>query len=223
MEKNKGIWFEILIIITALLLLSSQWLIWVYAPVEATMGMVQKIFYFHLPPAWWALVSFFLVFIASIGFLWKKDEDFDLLAVSAAEIGVLFSTLVLVTGILWAKASWNTWWIWDPRLSTTLVMWFIYSSYLVLRHSHLPENKQKLMCAVLGIVGFVDVPLVFLSARLFRSIHPNVFASKEGGMPFEMLITVLVCLLAWGGLYLLLIILRFKQVKINSRLSTLIS
>ena len=158
----------------------SQYFIWVYAPLEQTMGVVQKIFYFHLPLAWWALFSFFLVFVASIVFLIKKDTKWDGLAGAAAESGVLLSALALITGSLWGRAAWNTWWTWDPRLTTTLVMWFVYCGYLVLRTAPINEQKRQKICAALGIVAFLDVPLVFFSARLWRSIHPAVFAARGG-------------------------------------------
>lgn len=212
-----------MIIITAIMLLISQWFVWFYAPVEAQMGLVQKIFYLHLPLAWWGFVSFFLVFVFSILFLWRRKDSFDLFSGAAAEIGVLFSSLVLLTGMLWAKASWNTWWTWEPRLSTTLVMWFVFSGYLVLRKSFGFNQKQKTFCAVVGILGFIDVPLVFVSARLWRSIHPTVMASRQGGgLPSEMWLTVMISLLAWAGVFLILLWLRYSQLKISARLDRLI-
>lgn len=210
--------FAALGLLTALLMGISQWMIWVYAPVERTMGLAQKIFYLHLPLAWWAFFCFFLVFLASLLFLIYKKQEHDLLAGAAAEVGVLFSTLVLLTGITWAKASWNTWWTWDPRLTTALVMWFVYCGYLILRSSDLGGDRRRSICAVVGIVAFLDVPLVFVSARMWRSIHPAVFASREGGLPQEMLLTVLVCLLAWAALFLWLVWLRYIQLKAAARI-----
>ena len=205
---------------TACALVLSQWLIWIWAPVEQQMGLVQKIFYFHLPLAWWGFVGFFLVFVCSIGYLKQRRESLDHLAAAGAELGLLFASLVLLTGILWAKASWNVWWTWDPRLSTTLILWFIYSGYLIVRGTAMSSSRQKTVAAVLGIVAFLDVPLVFLSARLFRSIHPAVFASREGSLPFEMLLTLAVSLVAWGGLFCLLLWLRFDQYRLEQSLKT---
>ncbi len=205
-------------LLTALLLGLSQWLIWFYAPVERALGLVQKIFYLHLPLAWWGFLAFFIVFLASVLYLSRKKQGYDLLAGAAAEVGVLFSTVVLLTGIIWAKVSWNTWWTWDPRLTTTLVMWFVYCAYLVLRNSSISEERRRIIAAVVGIVAFLDVPLVFISARMWRSIHPSVFASQEGGLPGEMLLTMLVCLLAWGAIFAWLCWLRFSQLKIAAKL-----
>lgn len=210
--------FYALGLLTALLMGISQWMIWIYAPVERTMGLAQKIFYLHLPLAWWGFVSFFLVFLASLLFLLRKRKNHDLLAGAAAEVGVLFSTLVLLTGMIWARASWNTWWTWDPRLTTALVMWFVYCGYLILRSSDLGGERRRSICAVVGIVAFLDVPLVFISARMWRSIHPAVFASREGGLPQEMLLTVLVCLVAWGVLWAWICWLRYIQLKAAARI-----
>lgn len=191
-----------------ILMLSCQWLIYVYAPVEATMGLAQKIFYLHLPLSWWALTSFFLVFICSLAYLWKKSPRMDLWARVFAEIGVLFSGLALLTGMIWARNSWGVWWTWDPRLSTTLIMWFVYCGYLVLGQVGGSEKTRANLRAALGIVAFLDVPLVFISARLFRSIHPAVFASSSGGLEPEMLLTLLAVLAGMGFVWLLLCRLR---------------
>ncbi|WP_051617178.1 cytochrome c biogenesis protein CcsA [Desulfonatronovibrio hydrogenovorans] len=211
----------ILAVAAGLGLVGAQYFIWVYAPVEATMGLLQKIFYFHLPLAWWGLLCFFLVFCASAGFLITRNPSFDRLALAGAELGLLYATLALVTGSIWARAAWNTWWTWDPRLSTTLVMWFIYAGYLVLRKSMDNPGKMRAVSAVLGIVAFLNVPLVFLSARMWRSIHPAVFGSRGGGLEPEMMTTVLVCITAWGLLTLTFILYRFRQLEIRDRIRNL--
>ena len=204
-------------------LLVSQGMIWTYAPVESSMGVVQKIFYLHLPLAWWAFVAFFVVFGASIAFLWKKKPAYDIAAAAAAEVGVLFTVLVLITGIIWGRAAWNVWWTWDPRLTTALVMCFVYSAYLAVRQAWIPSPRREVLCAVLGILAFADVPLVFASARLWRSIHPAVFAASGGGMPQEMLWTVAVSVAAWGGLTFLLIRHRYSQFQLQRRLDSVLT
>jgi len=184
----------------------GQWFIWSYAPLEETMGVVQKIFYIHMPLAWWALVSFFVVFAASIRHLIKRDIGSDILAGAAAEVGVLMSGLALASGSIWGRAAWNVWWTWDPRLTTTLIMWFVYAGYLVLRSSGMGGERRAMVCAVLGIVAFLDVPLVFYSARIWRSVHPAVLASQGGGLEPEMWHTVLVNLGAFGLVWLALVL-----------------
>ena len=155
----------------AVALAVAQWFIWVHAPVEETMGLVQKIFYIHLPMAIWSMMSFLLVFAASIMVLVKKDNAWDRLSGAACELGVLFSGLALVTGSLWGKPIWNVWWTWDPRLTTTLIMWFVYAAYLILRQSEVGGERAPVVRAALGIVAFLDVPLVFISARKWVKSH----------------------------------------------------
>lgn len=201
----------------ALSLAASQYFIWVYAPVEVTMGQVQKIFYLHLPMAWWALISFLVVFVASVLMLARKDPAWDRLAGAAAEIGVLFSTLALVTGSLWGKPIWGVWWTWDPRLTTTLIMWFVYAAYLLLRQAGVGGERGPMVRAALGVVAFLDVPLVFLSARKWRSIHPTVFGSQGGGLEPEMLTTVIVCIAAMGFLWAALLVVRSRQLSQAAR------
>ncbi|MHC1701990.1 MAG: cytochrome c biogenesis protein [Humidesulfovibrio sp.] len=217
---------RILATLAVLALAVGQWFIWAYAPVEETMGLVQKIFYIHMPLAWWALVSFFVVFAASIRHLMTRSAASDILAGAAAELGVLLSGLALVSGSIWGRAAWNVWWTWDPRLTTTLIMWFVYAGYLVLRGSSagggLGGERRAMVCAVLGVVAFLDVPLVFYSARIWRSVHPAVLASQGGGMEPEMWHTVLVNLAAFGLLWLTLLVLRFGLGRAEERAQALL-
>ena len=134
-------------LIAAVFLPVAQYGIWQYAPQELVMGEVQRIFYMHLPLAWWALFAFFLVFVLSIRVLLRPRHHLDILALSFAEIGVLFTSLTLITGSIWARAAWNTWWTWDPRLTTALIMWFIYVAYLVLRRAGFGGEKQMRVSA----------------------------------------------------------------------------
>ncbi|MCM0756741.1 cytochrome c biogenesis protein [Desulfovibrio aminophilus] len=212
---------KILALISIPALCLFQYMIWFYAPVEATMGLVQKIFYLHLPLAMWAFVSFLVVFAASAGYLVRPRPALDALAGAAAEIGVVFSALVLITGSIWGRAAWNVWWTWDPRLTTTLVMWFVYAGYLLLRASPLGGERRAQVCAVLGVVAFLDVPLVFLSARLWRSVHPAVFGSQGGGLEPEMRHTVVAGIVAVGLFWLCLVLARYGQARAAARLDAL--
>lgn len=203
--------FQFLAITGGLGMAACQWLIMFYAPVEINMGPIQKIFYLHLPFALWSLISFLTVFIFSIAYLARRKPDYDNFCVAAAEIGVLFSSLALLSGMIWGKQSWGVWWTWDPRLTTTFVLWFIYVTYLVIGTMDWQFSRIKIVRAVLGIVAFLDVPLVFLSARLFRSIHPAVFSSESGSLEPEMKYTVCACILSLGILWLALLLFRKKQ------------
>lgn len=180
-----------------------------YAPLDRIQGVVQKIFYLHLPLAWVAYLAFLVVLVASVLYLWKRDLRWDALARSSVEIGVLFTTLVIVTGSLWAKPVWNTWWTWDARLTSTLVLWFIYISYLMLRAYTPDQERAARFGAVLGIVGFIDVPIIHFSVQWWRTLHPEaVVARAVPQAPPEMLITLGVCLLAATLTYLTLLVYR---------------
>lgn len=195
-----------------------QWLIFYFAPIEVNMGIIQKIFYFHLPLSWWALFSFFLVFAGSIIVLLKKSEKADNFCRACAEVGVLFSGLALLTGMIWAKRSWGVWWTWDPRLTSTLILWLIYNGYLLISMLEMNLKRQQIVRAVLGVAAFLDVPLVFFSARLFRSAHPVVFASKTGGLEPEMWFTALAVVIAMGLLWAGLVLLRKSQIDLETAL-----
>jgi len=151
------------------------------APIEAQMGLPQKIFYLHLPCALSAFIGFLICFLASIRYLVSRDLRHDRVAESAAEVGVVFTTLVLVTGSIWAHSAWGKWWTWDVRLVTTAVLWCIYLGYLVLRANVDDRDRRARAAAVLGIVGFADVPLVYMSIRWWRTQHPGpMFLGGEG-------------------------------------------
>lgn len=185
-----------------------------YAPTERTMGDVQRIFYFHVPSAWVGFLAFFVVFIASIMFLWKRERCWDALALSAAEIGVVFITLVLLTGPMWAKKAWGVFWVWDARLTTSLILWMIYIGYLMLRSTAESERRAR-FAAVLAIVGFIDVPIIFISVQIWRTMHPELIIGTEGGLAPQMTQTLMVCLLSftWLFAYLLIQRLRLEQAR----------
>lgn len=176
--------------------------VFLYVPTERSMGVVQRIFYFHVPSAFMAFLSFFTVFVASALYLWREKPVYDRVAATAAEIGVLFSTLVLLTGPLWAKPVWNVWWTWDSRLTTTLILWLLYLGYLMIRKYG--DSRSSRFAAVLGIVAFLDVPIIHMSVRWWRTLHPEpVFLAREGvgaGMEPEMVQGLLVCIVAFLAL-----------------------
>lgn len=208
-------WFYVLGAALFFAMLIDLYLIFMFAPEESSMGQVQRIFYFHVPSAWVSFLAFFVVFVASIGYLWKKDQKYDIVAFSAAEIGVVFATLVLITGPIWARPVWNTWWEWSPRLTLFLVLWFIYIAYLMLRKFVEGEERSARFAAVFGIVGFVDVPIVYLSIRLWRDIHPSpVIAGGEGsGLHPDMKIAFFFSLFTFTLLFFFILIQRIRVQK----------
>ena len=154
-----------------------------YAPVERIMGIVQKIFYFHVASAWIGFAAFFVTFVASILYLITKKYTFDDIAAASAEIGLAFCTIVILTGPLWAKPAWGKFWTWDPRLTSTLLLWFIYVGYIMLRQFMDESDRRAKFSAAVGIIGFIDVPVVFLSIQWWNiTIHPNVVQKGGGGL-----------------------------------------
>jgi heme exporter protein C len=159
-----------------------------YAPIESEMGIVQKIFYFHVPLAWNAFLGFAIVFFASFRYLATRDPRWDARAVCAAEVGVLFTTLVLITGPIWAKPVWGIWWTWDARLTLTFVLWLIYMGYLMLRRYIEAPERRAVLAAVVGVTGFVDVPLVYFAIRWWRTQHPQpvIMGGQDSGLDPKM-------------------------------------
>ncbi len=173
--------FSILAIITALLLSFALYEALIAAPTERTMGDVQRIFYYHVPSAWTAFLLFLINFVASVVFLIRRDSKADILALVTAEVGVVFCTVVLVTGPIWARPVWGIWWTWDLRLTLTLVLWLIYVSYLVLRRFS-TSSQTSVLAAVLAIFGALDVPLVYFSIWFFRTQHPSPVIGGGGSL-----------------------------------------
>jgi heme exporter protein C len=173
--------FSILAIVTALLLSFALYEALIAAPTERTMGDVQRIFYYHVPSAWTGFVLFLINFVASVIFLIRRDTKADILALVTAEVGVVFCTVVLVTGPIWARPVWGIWWTWDLRLTLTLVLWLIYVSYLVLRRFS-TSSQTPALAAVLAIFGALDVPLVYFSIWFFRTQHPSPVIGGGGSL-----------------------------------------
>lgn len=186
--------------VTIALMLSDVLMIFHYAPVEVRMGVVQKIFYFHVPSAYGMYVGFGLCSIASMVFLVKRSEKWDALAVSSAEVGLVFCAVMLITGPLWGRKSWGVWWTWDPRLTTTLLAGMIFSSYVVLRSFGGAGEVERRFAAGLAIVGLFILPIIHYSVQRWRGVHPTVITDRGGGLAPEMLHTFLFSLVAFTAL-----------------------
>ena len=172
---------QMVLVLAGLLMLADLYLMLLVAPTDSVLGQVQRIFYFHVPIAVMSFLAFFVVFLASVVFLVRRSPFWDRLAHASAEVGVVFVTLALITGVIWARPIWNTWWTWEPRLTTTLILWLIYVAYLMIR-SYAPSMRQgQIYSAVVGIVGFVDVPIVYYSVIWWRSIHPSPVVGPLAG------------------------------------------
>jgi heme exporter protein C len=186
-------------------MITALYMVFVYVPTEKTGGIVQRIFYFHVSVAWVSFLAFFVTFVFSIIYLLKRTMKWDAIAHASAEVGVIFTTLVLITGPIWAKPAWGIWWTWDARLTTSLVLWLTYVAYLLVRSYAVESARGARFGAVIGIVGFIDVPIVFLTVNLWRTQHPGTIIF-EGGLALPMLITLLVSIAAFTTLYVLLTI-----------------
>ena len=198
-------------ILGALMLVSmvgALYMAFLGAPREKTMGDLQRIFYFHVPAAMMGLTAFAVNFAASVMFLVKKDRWWDNLALSAAEIGVMFVGIVLVTGPIWAKPVWLVWWTWSPRLTSSLILWMLYVAYLLVRNYVPDPDRRAMMSAVFGIVAFVDAPIVWFSIRWWRDIHPSPML-ETGGLDPAMRPALWTCAAAFLILFVYLIRRRF--------------
>ncbi len=182
-----------------------HYLVFFWVPTELNQGVIQRIFYVHVPSAWVAFMAFGVVALCSALYLWLGDDHMDQAALSAAEGGMIFTTIVLLTGPLWGKIAWGTYWTWEPRLTLTLLLWFIFLGYFLVRASSQNPERGKRFAAVVGIVGALDIPLIHLSVIWFRSLHPGPVVMKPEGPTLapQMLVTLMVglvsfTLLFWG-------------------------
>ncbi|HEX2723048.1 MAG TPA: cytochrome c biogenesis protein CcsA [Gemmatimonadaceae bacterium] len=183
-----------------------------FTPLEAVQGPAQKILYIHAPAAWVAFMAFALVALASALYLWLREDRLDRIAEASAEVGVMFTTVVLVTGPLWGKPVWGAYWTWDARLTLTLFLWFVYAGYLVLRGAVEDRALRARYSAVLGILGALLIPFIHLSVYLFRTLHPRPILMKPSApsLPGEMLTTLLMAFAAFTLLYIALLRARYR-------------
>jgi heme exporter protein C len=207
-----------LLAVTAFLMLGAIYMVFVYAPEERVMGPVQRIFYFHVPSAIVTFSSVMVLLVASVAYLATRRVFWDNLSRAATEIGLLFCTVVLITGPIWAKPAWGVWWTWEARLTTTLVLWLILAGCLMVRGYAENRDQGARLAAVLGIVAALDVPIVYKAVDWWRGQHPVVFGpGKKEPLAPEMLRTFLFCLLVFYLLYALLLVLRTRVATLEDR------
>ncbi len=186
MKKQPGM-MNLLDGLTVLLMVAALVLVFFFTPVEAVMGAVQKVFYFHVAAAWAGMLGFFAAAIFAVFFLVKRKITDDIISAAAVEVGLVFMVISIISGSIWARPIWNTWWTWDPRLTTSVIMVLLYTAYLILRSSLDDPSRRARFSAVFAIVSFVSVPLTFFSIRLFRTIHPVLIAAgSEASSGFSM-------------------------------------
>ncbi len=191
-------------ILSIVLLAIAVWMVFFYAPLEAVMGAVQKVFYFHVANAWVGMLGFIAAGVAGIAYLRTQDMKWDIVEVAAVEISLVFFIIAIVSGSIWAYPAWGTWWTWDPRLATAAILELIYVAYLMLRQGIDDPDRRARFGAVYTLIGAISVPITFLSIRLFRTIHPvligSASASAQGGfdMSPRMLQTLLFSILVFS-------------------------
>ncbi len=210
--RRSGIWMGLALVLMAAVYVRAL----AFTPEEATQGLAQKIFYIHAPSAWVAFLAFGVVGICSAIFLFVRDPRLDLLAASSAEVGTVFTTVVLVTGPIWGKTIWGTWWAWDARLTSTLFLYFIYLGYLVMRTAVEEPGRRARYSAVLGILGALLVPFIHLSVYWFRTLHPLPVVLRPGKpeLPGSMLFTLLSSFTVFTLFYLALLARRYAWARV---------
>jgi heme exporter protein C len=211
-ERALGVAALVAVVVSATLSL-------VVAPPDAVQGEVQRLMYVHVPAAWLAYLSFFVVFVSSVAYLKTRRIRWDRIAAASAEIGVLFTALAIALGALWGKPIWGTWWTWDPRLTTTAMLLLIYLAYLAVRRVVDNPSRRARWAAVIGIVGFVDVPIVHLSVVWWRSLHQQATLLRVGGPEIHgsMLAALLVGVAAFTLVYAYLMTLRLRVGRLEER------
>lgn len=201
--------------LVAALVIAGAYAIFFIAPMETRQREIQRIFYFHVGSAWTAGVAFFITFIANIAFLFKRSMTWDRMGVAAAEVGLAFSTVMLITGPIWAKPVWGVAWVWDARLTTSAILWLLYVGYLLLRSFIDDPARRAVASAAFGVFAFLDVPLVYFSIRIWRTQHPSpVIAGGEGSGLDPVMWNVF--LFNWVALLGVMALLIWKRYRVES-------
>jgi heme exporter protein C len=195
--------------LTVILTLISIYLALIYTPSHETMGDIQRIFYFHVSSAWVSYLAFGVTFVAGLLYLKSRDLKWDTIAFSSAEIGIIFCTLGIITGSLWAKPVWDVFWRWeDIKLFITLVLWLVFIAYLALRANAKSRTSKANLSAVFGIIGFICIPLSFGANRIWQQYHPTILASQEGSLQASMAFALIVAVFAFTFLYIYLLFVK---------------
>ena len=198
--------------VALLLVIASAYASFYIAPEERTMGVIQRIFYFHVASAWAGFTAFLVCFIGNLLYVWKRAEKYDWLGVSSAEVGLAFTTVVLITGPIWAHPVWGIWWTWDAKLTSTFILWLLFIAYLLLRGLVEDPEKKASLSAIFAIFASLDIPLVYLANRLWRTQHPQpVIAGGQGsGLDPTMSKVLLLCLFAVFCVMILVLLDRYR-------------
>jgi len=201
---------RVLATLSMLIFSAALGMVFFYAPQEATMGNIQRIFYFHLASAWVGFFGFFITFLASVTYLASRKRSWDILAHASTEVGLIFITMTVLSGSLWAKPVWGTYWTWEPRLTISAVQWFLYVAYVMLRNLTPNQEQEARFAAVYGVAAFATVPLSWFAIRWWRTIHPQILSGGSMALTPRMQQTLLASLIAFTFVYAALLYERVK-------------
>ncbi|MEW6547077.1 MAG: cytochrome c biogenesis protein CcsA [Bacillota bacterium] len=200
-------------------ILAALFLAFLYAPPDAKLGDTQRLFYFHVASAWTGLLAFTVVCVASIAYLRTGQARWDRLALASTEVGLLFITMAVITGSIWARFAWGTWWEWEPRLTSAFILWLMYAAILLVRNLVEEPERRARYAAVFGIIAFADVPVVFMSVRWWRSVHPVVVSAAGLDLEPPMVLAMVVAVLAFTLLYVMLVGERVRLARLEQELA----
>jgi heme exporter protein C len=206
--KPQPLTLKVLNVVSVLLFLGALGLVFLYAPLEATMNYVQKIFYFHIANAWIGMLGFIAAAVAGILYLVKHDQKWDIIELAAVEISLVFFLIAILAGSIWARPTWGAYWTWEPRLTTAAILEMVYVAYLLLRQGIDDPDRRARFSAVYTLVGAISVPITFMSIRLFRTIHPVVIGSNPAAttgsfdMTAKMLVTMFFALFSFSIIFI---------------------
>lgn len=206
-------WRSALMIFAAILMLITLALIFLWVPTEKNLGISQRIFYYHVPIAWIGMLSIVIVAISSVVYLVRDEQNWDAIALAAAEIGVILMTGVIVTGAIWGKLTWGVWWTWDPKLTTTLILWFIFVAYLLMRSRASSSLQGSRIAAFIALIGAIDAPIIYMSTVWWRTTHPGLNIgplAEQGSLDLRMGVTILFSVLTFSVFFAYILIERFK-------------
>jgi heme exporter protein C len=221
MDRNKYVLSNVLWAVSAVAMAVALFVVFLVVPREAVMGDLQRIFYFHVAHAWVGYLALFVAFVGSLFFLLRRKQRWDWLGFCSVEIGMVFMTGAIITGSIWAKASWGVWWTWEPRLTTSAVLWAIYASYMTLRRAMEDQGRRARVAAVYGVLGFVSVPINFMAIRWWRTVHPLVFDSGGSNLTPAMLATLIFSVATFTLLYSTLLTFRLGLERMSEQVRLL--
>jgi len=221
LPKIRLIWLGV----TAALMALTLWMVFLWVPTEINQGNIQRSLYFHVPVAWVAMVAIVLIAVASVAYLKTRDEKWDRLAVAGAETGVIFAALMLITGMLWAKPVWGVWWTGEAKLTTTLILFFIYVAYLMFRAYFPPGEQRRRLAAIIGLIGAIDTPIIYYGAQLWERAHPSAvvgpLSESDSSVDGPIGLTLMVATLTFSVLFVYIASERYRLRKQEDEVTAL--